>query len=255
MYPQATVNTALCLSAIGILDKENARICEVSVAAIRHWRAGRRRVVSGIAAPRKITCPRCHARSMDESSYAYLLGLYLGDGHIARGPRDVYVLAIACSDDWPGLMAAAGQAMSAVMPTSRVSCAQQTGCTMVKSYSKHWTCLFPRHGPGRKHMRKIELQQWQDAIVRKFPGEFARGLFHSDGWRGTNRVRRRLADGDHWYEYPRYIFGNESADILRLCGEALDRLGVTWRFSRRNSISVARREAVARLDAFVGPKY
>jgi hypothetical protein len=255
MYPQATVNTALCLSAIGILDKENARICEVSIAAIRHWRAGRRRVASGIAAPRKITCPRCHARSMDESSYAYLLGLYLGDGHIARGPRDVYVLAIACSDDWPGLMTAAGQTMSAVMPTSRVSCAQQTGCTMVKSYSKHWTCLFPQHGPGRKHMRKIELEQWQEAIVRKFPGEFARGLFHSDGWRGTNRVRRRLADGDHWYEYPRYIFGNESADILRLCGEALDRLGVAWRFSRRNSISVARHEAVTRLDEFVGPKY
>jgi hypothetical protein len=33
---------------------------------------------------------------MDESSYAYLLGLYLGDGHIVHGPRDVYVLAIAC---------------------------------------------------------------------------------------------------------------------------------------------------------------
>ena len=52
---------------------------------------------------------------MDESAYAYLLGLYLGDGHIVHGPRDVYVLAIACSDDWPGLMAAARQAMAAVM--------------------------------------------------------------------------------------------------------------------------------------------
>ena len=82
-----------------------------------------------------------------------------------------------------------------------------------------------------------------------------RGLFHSDGWRGVNRVRRTLADGDHWYEYSRYLFGNESADILRLCGEALDQLGVAWRYSRRNSISVARREAVARLDEFVGPKY
>ena len=192
---------------------------------------------------------------MNESSYAYLLGLYLGDGHITRGPRDVYVLAIACSDDWPGLMAAARQAMSAVMPTSSVSFARQTGCTMVKSYSKHWTCLFLQHGPGRKHQRKIQLEQWQDAIVREFPGEFARGLFHSDGWRGVNPVRRRLADGDRWYEYPRYLFTNESADILQLCGETLDRLGVSWRFSRRNSISVARREAVAWLDEFVGPKY
>jgi hypothetical protein len=184
---------------------------------------------------------------MDESSYAYLLGLYLGDGHIVHGPRDVYVLAIACSDDWPGLMAAARQAMAAVMPASSVCGVKQTGCTMKKSYSKHWACLFPQHGPGRKHQRKIELAQWQEVIVRKYPGEFARGLFHSDGWRGVNRVRRTLADGDHWYEYPRYLFGNESADILRLCGEALDQLGVAWRYSRRNSISVARRGAVARL--------
>jgi hypothetical protein len=96
---------------------------------------------------------------MDESSYAYLLGLYLGDGHIVHGPRDVYVLAIACSDDWPGLMAAARQAMAAVMPASSVCGVKQTGCTMIKSYSKHWACLFPQHGPGRKHQRKIELAQ------------------------------------------------------------------------------------------------
>ena len=70
---------------------------------------------------------------------------------------------------------------------------------------------------------------------------------------GVNRVRRRLADSDRWYEYPRYLFSNESKDILLLCGETLDQLGVAWRFSRRNAISVARREAVARLDEFVGP--
>ena len=61
--------------------------------------------------------------------------------------------------------------------------------------------------------------------------------------------------GDHWYEYPRYLFSNESADILGLCGQALDQLGISWRLSRRNMLSVARREAVARLDEFVGPKY
>jgi hypothetical protein len=104
-------------------------------------------------------------------------------------------------------------------------------------------------------MRKIELEPWQRAIVTTHAGRFARGLFHSDGWRGVNRVRAHLAECDHWYEYPRYLFTNESADILRLWGETLDRLGVAWRFSRRNSISVARREAVARLDEFVGPKY
>ncbi|MBV9604154.1 MAG: hypothetical protein JO027_03555 [Solirubrobacterales bacterium] len=84
---------------------------------------------------------------------------------------------------------------------------------------------------------------------------FARGLFHSDGARCVNRVRSQLNDGVHWYEYPRYFFSNESKDILSLCGKTLDHLGVAWRYSRPNMISVARREAVARLDEFVGPKY
>jgi hypothetical protein len=145
--------------------------------------------------------------------------------------------------------------MAAVMPTSSVCRVQRIGCTEVKSTSKHWPCLFPQHGPGRKHERTIELVPWQQAIVRMYPGLFARGLFHSDGCRVTNRVRRKLADGDHWYEYPRYFFSNESKDILNLCGEVLDQLGVGWRLTRRNAISVARREAVARLDEFVGPKF
>jgi hypothetical protein len=255
MYPQATMDMALRLSAIGILDRENALICGVSVAAIRHWRCGRRRALDGPAAERKTACPQCHGRSMDESAYSYLLGLYLGDGLITRARRNVYVLSLSCCDDWPGLLAAARRTMSAVMPTSSVFCVQRRGCTEVKSTSKHWPCLFPQHGPGRKHLRKIELRQWQSVIVQKYPGEFAKGLFHSDGWRGVNRVRRPLAGGDRWYEYPRYLFDNQSDDILRLCGETLDRLGIAWRFSRRNTISVARQDAVARLDEFVGPKY
>jgi hypothetical protein len=106
-----------------------------------------------------------------------------------------------------------------------------------------------------KHTRKIELADWQQVIVDRYPGDFARGLFHSDGYRGMNRVRRVLADGEHWYGYPRYLFVNMSWDILQLCGLALDQLDVEWRFSKPNTISVAKREAVARLDAFVGPKY
>jgi hypothetical protein len=31
----------------------------------------------------------------------------------------------------------------------------------VSSYWKHWPCLFPQHGPGRKHERRIALVPWQ----------------------------------------------------------------------------------------------
>ena len=109
--------------------------------------------------------------------------------------------------------------------------------------------------PGKKHTRTIELEPSQRIITGQHPGSFARGLFHSDGCRFLSRVRRPLAEGGRWCVYPRYMFTNESQDILGLCGETLDQLGVSWRFSRRNTISVARRDAVARLDQFVGPKY
>lgn len=37
--------------------------------------------------------------------------------------------------------------------------------------------------------------------------------------------------------------------------DALDRLGIAWKRSKHNNISVARKAAVARMDTFVGPKY
>lgn len=126
---------------------------------------------------------------------------------------------------------------------------------MVGSYSKHWPCLLPQHGPGMKHTRKIELLAWQREIVEERTGEFVRGLIHSDGCRTTNRVRKRLKGGDRWYEYPRYNFTNASLDIQRLFTSALDRLGVEWTQMTARNFSVAKREAVARLDEFVGPKY
>ncbi|MEU6034937.1 hypothetical protein ABZ801_05985 [Actinomadura sp. NPDC047616] len=106
-----------------------------------------------------------------------------------------------------------------------------------------------------KHTRKIELADWQQEIVDEHTEEFIRGLIHSDGCRSMNRVRRPLKDGDRWYEYPRYTFSNESKDIQRIFTNALDRLDIAWRQMNRKNISVARREAVARLDEFVGPKY
>ena len=65
-----------------------------------------------------------------------------------------------------------------------------------------------------------------------------------------------ISAADDWVRGCRgLVLSNESRDILRLCGETLDRLGVEWRFSKPNTISVARKDAVARLDEFVGPKY
>jgi hypothetical protein len=162
-------------------------------------------------------------------------------------------LSVFCSDDWPGIMDEVEAAMAEAIAVS-VCRVRRTGCTEIKSYSKHWPCLFPQHGPGMKHTRPIVLEPWQDELVAEHTGDFLRGLFHSDGCRITNWTPRKRAGDARRYEYPRWLFTNKSADILGLCSTSLDRLGIAHRFPRPDTISVARREAVAALDAVIGPK-
>ncbi|MFC7548524.1 transcriptional regulator [Plantactinospora sp. GCM10030261] len=196
-------------------------------------------------------CFRCHpgtAPPPDAATYAYLLGLYLGDGHLVTRVR-VPVLRISCAERWPGLIDACESAMRAVLAGS-VQRVPQVGCVSVQSYGKHWPCLLPQHGPGKKHERAIALTDWQQPIVDRHAGDFLRGLFHSDGARFANTVTVRGKS----YVYPRYMFVNLSTDIMRLCQESLDALGIAWRMNRPTSLSVARRGAVAALDRYVGPK-
>ncbi|MBB6035679.1 hypothetical protein HNR73_003543 [Phytomonospora endophytica] len=181
-------------------------------------------------------------------SYAYLLGLYLGDGDISA-VRDTPRLRISCTAAYTDLLVECAQAMRAVLPnrTGRVT---RGGCTVVQSHSRHWPCLFPQHGRGRKHERPIVLAHWQRDILTAHPKPFLRGLIHSDGWRGVNHT---TVKGKR-YEYVRYQFANESADILALCGWALDLVGAEWRYSRYNVVSVAKKHSVALLETFIGPK-
>ena len=142
--------------------------------------------------------------------------------------------------------------MRAVLP-NKVMFVHAPGCIHVTVCSKHWPCLFPQHGPGRKHDRRI-AGAWQVAIVEEPPGRFRRGLFHSDGCRITNWTTRLVAGEPKRYEYPRYFFSNRSEDILQLCEWALDLLGIEHRRSNQCSVSVARRASVVILDRHVGPK-
>lgn len=181
--------------------------------------------------------------------YAYLLGLYLGDGYIVAVGR-AFQLRIYLDVRYPGIVAAAADAVRALRPRRPVALVPREGCVAVSAYWKHWPCVFPQHGPGRKHERAIVLAPWQRALVDAHPRALLRGLVHSDGWRGTNRVTA----GGRRYEYPRYNFDNRSDDIRRIFCDACDAVGIEWRRMSATTISVARRESVRRMDEFVGPK-
>ncbi|GAB3186083.1 hypothetical protein FHX75_1683 [Micromonospora palomenae] len=227
---------------------EVARRFGLPYPTVRHWCTDRQDPKRHATQAR---CFRCRAdvdNPTKPAAYAYLLGRYLGDGHLVTTAR-VPVLRIYCADAWPDLITLCDKAMREVLAGS-VQRVQKQGCVTVQSYGVHWPCLFPQHGPGKKHERPIALADWQRQIVEGHPGDFLRGLFHSGGCRVSNRVTVR----GKAYVYPRYMFTNESADIMGLCQWALDLLGIAWRMNRRNSVSVARREAVAALDQHVGPK-
>src|SRR5215831_3813103 len=147
MHPQATVDIAKTLSGLGILDRENAAISGVSVGAIRKWRYGSRRNGSRSRHEDVPRCPRCHGRPLDEKAYAYLLGLYLGDGHLVLGRKGVWLLSITCCDGWPGLMEQARLAMSAVMPSSKVLPAQERAVPISKAHPSTGGACF--HSMGR----------------------------------------------------------------------------------------------------------
>jgi len=247
MYDRRIRAQALELIASGMRQNAASKQLGVSRAAIRDWLCNptptpnSRRDVPDV-------------KALDPWAYAHLLGLYLGDGHIAAMRRGVHQLRITCDDKYPRIIAEASLSMHRVRPLARVFLNPQVGCTNVCSYWKHWPTVLPQHGPGPKHRRRIALEAWQQDIVEIEPGRFLRGLFHSDGCRVMNWTVQTVAGKPKRYEYPRYQFSNESKDIIGICTSALDLVGIPWRMPRHNVVSVARCEGVAALDEFVGPK-
>jgi hypothetical protein len=232
----------------GLSDSAISRVADIPRETIRDWRKQRRVGQDRSRTRADADCPICSGAILAPAPYAYLLGLYLGDGCLSSYPRGVYRLRITLDQRYPSILSECAQAVRSVRPSRavRVGRFQKTGCIEIYACWKHWPCLFPQHGAGRKHERKIELAAWQREIAAAEPAKLLRGLIHSDGYRGLNWVKGR--------GYPRYQFKNESADIRAIFCQACSDYGVAWRKMNRNTISVARASDVTRLDQVIGPK-
>lgn len=197
-----------------------------------------------------------HAREVSALSapatYAYLLGLYLGDGWIRRYPR-TWQLVPTLDSRYEEIVREARRAVGTFTPSgvTRTRCRRDSRAVDVSAYGGHWPTLFPQHGPGRKHLRTSALSDWQRDITHRHPEGLLRGLIQSDGCRVIASIR--APKGNH-YSYARYYFSNRSADIRAIFCEHLDLLSIDWTQSMDYVIQVARRPAVQALDQFIGPK-
>jgi hypothetical protein len=191
-------------------------------------------------------CTAVDLSGLPAGAYSYLLGLYLGDGCVSRHPR-AWRLRVSLDKKYPGIIDRCRMAINSLFPDQQASVQQLSkGCVVVSHYSKHWPCLLPQHGPGRKHLRPIKLEPWQEVLVKEATEEFVRGLIDSDGC--------RVVANDRGVKSVRYHFSNRSDDIRELFCAALDELGIPWTRPRWFEVAVYRKTAVARLDEFVGPK-
>ncbi|MFJ4791333.1 helix-turn-helix domain-containing protein [Kitasatospora purpeofusca] len=261
MTVRSSREEALHLLRQGVRNCDVARRLGVPAGTIGAWKHHDLARRGRLPGRKRSTCVHCHGDRLDRPAYAYLLGLYLGDGHIllANEYRRTQSLQVTCDEKWPGIMDSVEDAMRQVLPNNTPCRVRRTGCRDVKVYSNHLTCHFPQHGPGRKHERTIALQPWQQEIVDSHPWEFLRGLIHSDGCRITNWTTRTVGGVQKRYEYPRYFFTNTSTDIVRLFTDTLDSVGVRWKSVTRPTgavnVSVARKACVALMDAHIGPKH
>lgn len=194
-------------------------------------------------------------RPAEPATYAYLLGLYLGDGHIVDR-RSPY-LRLYMDDAYPGLLELGRSALSEVFraPVQTYRWPAR-GRDAVLQVSSPILCeAFPQHGPGMKHLREIRLEPWQLDITRAHPRELIRGLIHSDGCRSVNRFKTKLPSGRvAEYSYVRYFFSNLSEDIKDIFCSHCDLLDIRWSRANRRYVSIHDRRSVAILDRFVGPK-
>lgn len=251
MYPVEVRRETVELLRTGLSLNAVSKRTGVSRAALREWRD-----LPDLGGRRAPPCPRgCTGGNGTNLGidYAALFGFYLGDGCLSAA-RTHFVLRVSCDATYPGIIADITARIEAVHPGAGVCHVPAPGAVVVQNCWKHWPCLFPQHGPGRKHERVLGMQPWQWQIVEQHPAAFLRGLFHSDGARVNNWATRMVAGERKRYDYPRWQFVNASDEIRQWCCAALDLLEVPWRHSGSCTISVSTRAGVARLDEVIGLK-
>ena len=260
------------LSSLGTSDSHVARVLCLPRETVRDWRRGGWRRTDATAG-QDPTCPVCigpYRRNVsrvsggdfDAAAYAYLLGLYLGDGWLSRHRGSVYKLRIrprrARQRERPS-RATVRRAPSLLRVSRAIGVASAGKATVRRAWGAlealALSCCSPRQarraggnedvgGAGVRLLAALarvcdRARTPRAALARADPGR---------------RLSGGYVTGSDGRAYPRYFFSNRSSDILAIFCRACDHLGLAWTRPSAKHVSIARRPDVARLDDLVGPK-
>lgn len=156
-----------------------------------------------------------------QKAYSYTLAVYLCDGHIIEvASKRTHLLRLFNDIKYPNDSLEWKNNLQKILPNN--VCNQYNPKNRNIFLTTIHSCLlpnlFPQHGKGEKHNRKLVLQDWQKEIITKYPKEFIRGCIQSDGCVYIHKQGMR--------EYKKHAFVNKSEDIVEFFLYTLSLVGI-----------------------------
>ena len=217
------------LAAAGMTPGQISMVTGVSASQVRRWLGAGDVAVLG-ARGRANDCEASGVcvttRDVPRTAYAYLSVSTLGDGHIVHNHRGVYRLRCVAAPRTPTSSRSARRDRTSP-PHVQGGPASGGGSAQIGLLLDASALSVPATWSGSETSAADRAAAVAGQIVlSEHPGEFVRGLLHSDGWRGTNRfVAQRVGTP---------IPATSSATAPTTSG------GSSW---RRASVSASRRDA------------
>ncbi len=184
-----------------------------------------------------------------KSKYSYLLGIYLSDGYVSHHARTKRLI-ISLGSEETNVLAMTAQFLKELFPKNKVSLypRKEVKCMDVSLYNKGLSDMFPgaEYLSGPKHLKHLEIRDWQIDSIKMYPREFILGSIHGDGC-------RYLSCGKYLY----YNFTNLSLQIKELFVMACRLIGIefysTFDVSKKR-IQIYKKSNIAILESFWVPK-